>query len=198
MSHKKEDVMKHFIKRVFDIAFSIIGILFMVPVWIVIGIAIKLTSKGPIFYIHKRVGLKGREFNCYKFRSMYVGSKENILVSDPGDERVTKIGHFIRKTSLDETPQLINVLVGDMSVVGPRPALLSQVKEFTASETDKLLVKPGLTGWTQVNGRNMLPYKKRLELDSWYAKHWTLLLDFKIIFKTLFVIFKQEGIYDVK
>ena len=129
---------------------------------------------------------------------MHVGSEENILVSNSMDERVTRVGHFIRKSSLDETPQLINVLVGDMSIVGPRPALPSQVKEFTGSERDKLLVKPGLTGWTQINGRNSLPYKKRLELDSWYAKNWNLLLDLKIIFKTFFIIFKQEGIYDAK
>ena len=170
----------------------------MLQVWIVIGIGIKLDSKGPIFFIHKRVGLRGKEFNCYKFRSMYIGSEKNILVSSPGDERVTKVGHFIRKFSLDETPQLINVLLGDMSIVGPRPALPSQVKEFSGNESDKLLVKPGLTGWTQVNGRNSLPYKRRLEMDSWYAKNWSLLLDLQIIFKTLFVIFKQEGIYDVK
>ncbi len=170
----------------------------MLPVWIIVGIIIKSDSKGSVFYTHKRVGLQGREFNCYKFRSMYVGSEENILVSNPSDKRVTKIGHFIRKSSLDETPQLINVLIGDMSIVGPRPALPLQVKEFTGNETDKLLVKPGLTGWTQVNGRNSLPYKKRLELDCWYAKNWNLLLDLQIMFKTLFVIFKQEGIYDVK
>ena len=190
--------MQNLIKRIFDITLSTLGILIILPVWIIILILIKLDSKGPFLYTHKRVGLNGKEFNCYKFRSMNTGSEENILVSSPDDERVTSVGYFLRKTSLDETPQLINVLFGDMSIVGPRPALPSQVKEFTGSEKDKLLVKPGLTGWTQVNGRNSLPYKKRLELDSWYAKNWNLLLDLKIIFKTLFVIFKQEGIYDVK
>ena len=190
--------MKHFIKRVFDIVFSLIGILFVLPIWIVIGIAIKLDSKGPVFYTHKRVGLNGKIFNCLKFRSMNVGSEPRTLVSGPEDLRVTKIGYFLRKTSLDETPQFINIFFGNMSLVGPRPAIPSQVREFTGSEADKLLVKPGLTGWTQVNGRNSLPYKKRLELDSWYAKNWNLLLDIKIIFKTLFVIFKQDDIYDVK
>ena len=170
----------------------------MLPIWIVIGIGIKLDSKGPIFYIHKRVGLNGKIFNCFKFRSMNVGAEPNALVSTPEDLRVTKIGSFLRKTSLDETPQFINIFLGYMSLVGPRPALPSQVREFTGSEADKLLVKPGLTGWTQINGRNSLPYKKRLELDSWYAKNWDLLLDLKIILKTFFVIFKQEGIYDVK
>ena len=190
--------MKYLLKRIFDIIISILGILIILPFWIAVGIAIKLDSKGPVSYIHKRVGLQGKEFNCFKFRSMHVGSEENILVSNPLDERVTKVGAFIRKTSLDETPQLINVLIGHMSIVGPRPALPSQVKEFTGNESDKLLVKPGLTGWTQVNGRNSLPYKKRLELDSWYAKNWNLFLDLKIMLKTLFVLFKQEGIYDVK
>ena len=190
--------MKYFLKRVFDIVFSFIGILFILPIWFIVCILIKSDSKGPVFYTHKRVGLHGKEFDCLKFRSMYVGSEENVLVSNPGDERVTKIGHFIRRTSLDETPQLINVLFGQMSIVGPRPALLAQVKEFLGSEKDKLLVKPGLTGWTQVNGRNSMPYKKRLELDCWYAKNWNLLLDLKIILKTLFVVFKQEGIYDVE
>ena len=190
--------MKYFLKRILDIIFSFIGILVLLPVWIILGIVIKLDSKGPILYTHKRVGLKGKEFNCYKFRSMNVGSEPRTLVSSPEDLRVTKIGYFLRKTSLDETPQFINIFFGDMSIVGPRPALPSQVKEFTGSEKDKLLVKPGLTGWTQVNGRNSLPYKKRLELDCWYAKNWNLLLDLQIMFKTLFVIFKQEGIYDVK
>ncbi len=170
----------------------------MLPFWVLIGILIKLDSKGPIFYTHKRVGLNGRIFNCFKFRSMKVGSEPNALVSSPEDLRVTKIGSFLRKTSIDETPQFINVFLGDMSIVGPRPALPSQVREFTGDEKDKLLVKPGLTGWTQINGRNSIPYKKRLELDSWYAKNWDLLLDIKIIFKTFFVLFKHEGIYDVK
>ncbi len=188
--------MSLFVKRIIDIILSSLGILFIFPFWIATGAAIKLDSRGPIFYTNKRVGLKGTEFNCFKFRSMYVGSEENILVSNPDDKRVTKVGHFIRRTSLDETPQLVNVLLGDMSIVGPRPALPSQVKEFTKNESDKLLVKPGLTGWTQVNGRNSLPYKKRLELDSWYAKNWNLLLDLKIIFKTIWIVLRQKGIYD--
>ena len=190
--------MKLFIKRLSDICFSIVGLALILPVWIFLAIAIKLSSKGPILYKHIRIGLNGREFNCLKFRSMHVGSNENKLVSDVEDKRVTSIGKILRKTSLDETPQLINVLLGDMSIVGPRPALPSQVKDFSKEEHDKLLVKPGLTGWTQVNGRNALPYKKRMELDCWYARNWGLFLDLKILFRTLFVVFKQEGIYDAK
>ena len=190
--------MRLFIKRLIDIFISSLAILILLSFWLIIAMLIKLTSLGPVFYKHKRVGLKGKEFMCLKFRSMHVDSNENRLVSDTNDKRVTKIGKLLRKTSLDETPQLINVLLGHMSIVGPRPALPSQVKEFSGSDFDKLLVKPGLTGWTQVNGRNSIPYKKRMELDSWYAKNWDLPLDFKILFKTLFVIFKQEGIYDIK
>ncbi len=190
--------MNLFVKRILDIFLSLTGIIILLPFWIAIAILIKLESPGPVLYKHLRVGKGKKEFICFKFRSMKVNSDPNKLVSDPGDNRVTTIGKYIRKTSLDETPQLINVLLGDMSIVGPRPALPSQIKEFTEKDFDKLLVKPGLTGWTQINGRNSIPYSKRLELDCWYAKNWNLFLDLQIIFKTLFVIFKQEGIYDVK
>ena len=190
--------MNLFFKRVIDIFFSVLGIVILLPFWLLIVILIKIDSHGSVFYSQKRVGKKGKEFNCLKFRSMYTGSDENSLVSDELDKRVTRTGHILRKTSLDETPQLINVLLGDMSIVGPRPALPSQVKEFSKDDYDKLLVKPGLTGWTQINGRNSIPYKKRMELDSWYARNWNIFLDLKIIFMTPFVIFRQEGIYDVK
>lgn len=190
--------MRYALKRVIDIFISIIVILILLPLWVLIGIFIAVDSKGPIVYLHKRVGKGGKEFNCLKFRSMYIGSDENTLVGEGSDKRVTRIGFFLRKTSLDETPQLINVLLGDMSIVGPRPALPSQVKGFSSLDYDKLLVKPGLTGWTQVNGRNSIPYIKRMELDCWYAKNWNLFLDFKILLKTFFVLFKEEEIYDVK
>ena len=190
--------MKFIIKRILDVSLSIMGIIILLPVWILIAICIKLNSTGPIFYKHKRVGIGNKEFICLKFRSMFVGSDSNSLVSDPMDKRVTTVGHFLRKTSLDETPQLINILIDDMSIVGPRPALPSQVKQFSGNDYDKLLVKPGLTGWTQVNGRNTIPYKKRMELDCWYAKNWSIILDLKILFKTFFILFKQEEIYDVK
>ena len=190
--------MNLLVKRFIDILLSVIGIIIFLPLWIVIAILIKINSKGPIFYKHKRIGKGNKEFSCLKFRSMYLDSDPHVLVSDPEDKRVTGIGNFLRKTSLDESPQLINVFLGSMSIVGPRPALPSQVKAFSKEDFNKLLVKPGLTGWTQVNGRNSIPYEKRMELDSWYAKNWNIFLDLKILFKTLFVVFKQEGIYDVK
>ncbi len=190
--------MSIFLKRLIDIVLAFLFMVFFLPLWLIVGIFIKIESKGSIFYKHNRVGIQGQEFSCFKFRSMYVGSDANTLVSDSDDKRITRIGRFLRKSSLDETPQLINVFFGSMSIVGPRPALPSQVKEFTEKERDKLLVKPGLTGWTQINGRNSIPYKKRMELDCWYAKNWNILLDLKILLKTPFVIFKQEGIFDVK
>ena len=113
------------IKRLIDVVFSCIGILILLPIWLIVSIAIRIDSKGPIFYLHRRVGKSGKEFDCFKFRSMYLGSDQYVLVSDFSDERVTRVGNFIRRTSLDETPQLINILLGDMSVVGPRPALPS-------------------------------------------------------------------------
>lgn len=190
--------MKDYIKRFFDILISAVSIAIFSPFLIAIYVAIKLDSKGPVLYCHTRVGKNGKEFTCLKFRSMSVGADANTLVSSQNDERVTKVGKVLRTSSLDELPQLVNVFLGDMSIVGPRPALPSQVKEFSDKEREKLLVKPGLTGWTQVNGRNSIPYSKRMELDCWYAKNWNLLLDLKIMFKTIFVVFKKEGIYDVK
>lgn len=190
--------MREFIKRFIDILISAIALIVFLPFLMAIYIAIKIDSKGPALYTHVRVGKNGKEFTCLKFRSMYVGVDAKTLVSSSNDDRVTKVGKVLRTSSLDELPQLINVFIGDMSVVGPRPALPSQVKEFTAKEKEKLLVKPGLTGWTQVNGRNSIPYSKRMELDCWYANNWNLLLDLKILLKTLVVVFKKEGIYDVK
>lgn len=190
--------MNLLIKRLSDIFLSLFFIILLLPLWGVIAIVIKINSSGPVFYKHLRVGKDSKEFICLKFRSMYHNSNETILPTTSDDKRITRVGKFLRRTSLDEIPQFINVLLGDMSIVGPRPALPSQVKEFSNEDFDKLLVKPGLTGWTQINGRNSLPYKRRVEMDSWYGRNWSLFLDFQILFKTLFVLFKQEGIYETK
>jgi lipopolysaccharide/colanic/teichoic acid biosynthesis glycosyltransferase len=157
---------------------------------------IKLDSKGPVFYTHTRVGKDNKEFNCYKFRSMRVNADPHTLADSEDDPRITKLGKFLRKTSLDETPQILNVLIGDMSIVGPRPALPVQVKHFSNEEKLKLAVKPGLTGWTQVNGRNSIPYEKRMELDVWYARNANVLLDLWIILKTIKVLIMEDSVYD--
>lgn len=190
--------MQLMIKRIFDLFFSLLFIIILSPLWLIIVLLIKIDSKGPVLYRHKRVGKQGKEFFCLKFRSMLPGADPNKLVNNPDDKRVTKVGYFLRQTSLDETPQLINVFTGDMSIVGPRPPLPSQVREFSRNDFDKLKVKPGLTGWTQVNGRNLIDYKKRMELDAWYANNWNLFLDLRILLKTPLVIFKREGIYDAR
>lgn len=190
--------MNLILKRSIDIFFSLILLFLILPFWVLIVIAIKLESKGPIFYRHTRVGKNKKTFTCLKFRSMQVNSDPDRLVSSPDDDRVTRVGYFLRKTSLDETPQLLNVLFGDMSIVGPRPALPSQVEQFSTKDFDKLLVKPGLTGWTQINGRNSINYGKRMELDCWYAKNWSIFLDIKILFLTPLAILNTKNIYDVK
>lgn len=190
--------LNNFFKRLIDIVLSWIAFWIFIPFWLLIAVFIKLDSKGPVFYIHERVGKNGEVFNCLKFRSMYTGVNPNKLAENKADERITKIGKFLRKTSLDETPQILNVLLGQMSIVGPRPALPVQVQHFSEKEKDKLLVKPGLTGWTQVNGRNSIPYEKRMELDCWYARNHNIFLDFWIILKTFKVLILGNGIYDLR
>lgn len=178
------------------IALSALGVI--LPFWLVIMVLIKLDSAGPIFYVHKRVGKDGKEFDCFKFRTMRTDADPHKLAEAEDDPRITAFGKFLRNTSLDETPQLLNVLFGQMSAVGPRPALAIQVKHFSEEEIWKIKVKPGLTGWTQVNGRNSIPYEKRMELDVWYAKNHSVWLDILILFRTVFVLFKinGDGIYD--
>jgi len=191
-----ENILYRLSKRGFDIIFSLCVILFLSPLLIFIALCIKLTSDGPIFFIQKRTGYNQKEFNCLKFRSMTVMSrdisdKQQAIENDP---RVTKIGSFIRKTNIDELPQFINVLIGDMSVVGPRPHMISQNEEFMEAEKQYLtrhLIKPGITGWAQVNGwrgptdtHNKI--QKRVEFDIWYMENWNFWLDIQIIFMTLF------------
>lgn len=183
-------------KRLLDIFISLTAIQLLWVIWVVIAILIKMDSEGPVLYLHTRVGRNGREFTCWKFRTMKINADPNKLAESKEDDRITKFGHLLRRSSLDETPQLINVLLGQMSIVGPRPALPVQVKNFSEIEKDKLLVKPGLTGWTQVNGRNSIPYEKRMELDVWYARNHNIFLDLWIIIKTFKVLVFGDGIYD--
>ena len=183
-------------KRLLDIFIAFHASMFLLPFWVLIFILIKLDSKGPALYLHTRVGRNNKEFTCLKFRTMKTDADPNKLAESKEDDRITPLGHFLRKTSLDETPQLLNVLWGDMSIVGPRPALRVQVDNFSEEDMKKLLVKPGLTGWTQVNGRNSIPYEKRMELDVWYALNHNFFLDIQIIFRTFGVLVFGDGIYD--
>ena len=194
-----------FLKRFMDIFESILGLILLSPILIVVSVLIKLDSKGPVFFSQKRVGLHGKTFNMYKFRSMVVNAeeikdklKEQNEMSGPmfkmkNDPRITKIGKFIRKTSIDELPQLLNVLKGEMSLVGPRPSLPKEVKEFEPWMLERLEVKPGITCYWQVMGRNSIGFREWMELDVKYVHERCLSLDLKLIFKTFFVLFGDEN-----
>ena len=191
---------QHVFKRLLDI---VIGVIALVPVCLVIlifGIAIKLEDGGPVFYNAPRVGKDGRDFIMYKLRSMRVNAPDLVMedgstYNGADDPRMTKVGALLRKTSLDELPQFLNVLKGDMSVVGPRPDLRRETELYTGEEGLKLTVKPGITGYAAVMGRNSLPWHDRLTLDVYYVKHISFALDAKVFFRTFTTVFKQEGIY---
>jgi len=197
------------VKRVFDIVFSLIGLILLSPVFLIIAVIIKLDSKGPVFYVQKRIGINGKLFKIYKFRTMVVGAdkklrkylKENPEASKEygkykklnDDPRTTKIGNFLRKTSLDELPQLINILKGEMSIVGPRPYLLKEKKDMKEFYEPIVTCKPGLTCIWQVSGRSNLSFEQRLKLDMEYLDKRSIWLDLMLILKTFTKILKSEG-----
>ena len=190
-----------FMKRAMDLAGSVCAIVLFSPVMLVTAIAIKLTSPGPLIYTQERVGLHNKTFRMYKFRSMDVQSpkKERGAWTVPGDPRVTKIGKIIRKTSIDELPQLFNILKGDMSLVGPRPERPFFVEKFR-EEIPRYMIKhqvrPGMTGWAQINGyRGNTSIRKRIEYDLYYIENWTLGFDIKILFLTIFKGFINKNAY---
>ena len=180
-------------KRALDLAMALLVLLLTSPFWLLVALLIKATSAGPIFYYQRRIGLGGREFNMVKFRSMAVGADSTSLAGSL-DPRITRVGRWLRNTSLDELPQLINVLRSEMSIVGPRPALPEMVPHYTENERRRLGSRPGLTGLAQVNGRNSLPYHKRLRLDAWYVEHWSLWLDLAILIRTIPVLVRGTGL----
>lgn len=191
---------QHFFKRLLDL---IIGAVAMIPLLllvIVLGPAIYLEDRGPVFYNAPRVGKNGREFVMYKFRSMKVNAPDLVMedgstYNGADDPRMTKIGAFMRRTSLDEMPQFLNVLIGNMSVIGPRPDLKRETELYEGDESDKLLVKPGITGYAAAYGRNSLPWRERLKMDVYYVRNISFAFDVKIFFKTIETVFKQEGVY---
>lgn len=195
----------YFIKRLMDIIGSLIGMIVLIPLFIIVAFLIKLESKGPIFFHQKRVGLNGKEFKMYKFRSMVVNAEELLdklkeknqmtypMFKMKDDPRVTRIGRFLRRTSIDEMPQLINVLKGEMSLVGPRPNLVNEVARFNSYHRLKLLIKPGLTCYWQVMGRNSIDFEEWMELDIKYLKERNTWVDLKLIFKTIGVLFGDKN-----
>jgi len=183
------------IKRIFDILASGIALVVLLPIFTIIGIFIKLDSKGPVFFIQERAGKDGKIFKAYKLRTMVDNAEKMGKGLKKNDTRITRVGKHLR-WGIDELPQLINVFKGEMSLVGPRPTLIEQVKRYSKEHKRRLEMKPGITGWALVNGRNALSWPEKIELDIWYIDHWSLWLDVKILFKTIWVvIFTREGVY---
>ena len=205
MENERSNTLYEVIKRIIDITASFTGLIVLSPLMLIVSILIKLESKGEVIFKQKRVGLNGKEFDMYKFRSMVVNAeelKEKLAaqneMSGPmfkmkDDPRVTKVGKFIRKTSLDELPQLWNVLKGDMSLVGPRPSLPKEVAQFEDWMHRRLEVKPGLTCYWQVSGRNNIDFEDWMKLDIRYVEEKNLWIDIKLIFKTVGVLFGDKN-----
>ena len=185
------------LKRALDVVLASIGLVVGAPVIAVLALAIRLESPGHPFYTQTRVGKDGRSFMIYKLRTMVRGAEFTGagLAIQEGDDRITRVGRFLRRYSLDELPNLVNVLRGEMSIVGPRPTLVHQVEQYTERQRGRLAVKPGLTGWAQVNGRASLPWSERIDLDLYYVEHRSLALDLRIIARTVEMVLKGEGLY---
>lgn len=181
------------VKRFLDVTASFLGLVLLSPLLLAVSILIKIDSRGPVIFRQKRIGRNGKVFEIYKFRSMCVGAEKtgSGVYSGKGDARVTKIGKILRATSIDELPQLLNILKGEMSFVGPRPPLTYhpwKYEEYTDFQKRMFEVRPGITGWAQVNGRKDVEWHKRIELNVWYVDHMSLLLDIKIMFMTAFKV----------
>ena len=186
-------------KRIMDFMLSIIGFIILIPIFIILVLLIKLTSKGPVLFKQKRVGKNKKHFNIYKFRTMRIDTPSDMpthMLDNP-DQWITKIGKFLRKTSLDELPQIFNIMKGDMSIVGPRPALWNQYDLI--EERDKYGandIYPGLTGYAQIKGRDELPIEQKAELDGYYTKNIGFWLDVKVFFGTIVSVFKSDGVVE--
>ena len=192
-------IYKGYVKRVIDFVLSLCGLIILSPVFFFFFIWIKLDSKGPILFKQKRIGINKSNFNIYKFRTMYIDTPKDMpthMLADP-DQYITKAGHFLRKTSLDELPQIINILKGEMSIIGPRPALWNQ--DDLIAERDKYQannVKPGLTGWAQINGRDELEIPVKARLDGEYVKRISFLFDLKCFFGTITSVLRSDGVVE--
>jgi undecaprenyl phosphate N,N'-diacetylbacillosamine 1-phosphate transferase len=190
-----------FLKRIFDFFGALIGLILLSPLFLLVTLLIKLDSPGPVFFRYERIGKDSKPFNPFKFRTMIEGALNKGLgyTAAENDERITRLGKFLRKWGIDELPQLINVLKGEMSLVGPRPTFRYQVEKYDDFQKKRLLMKPGITGLALTRGRNMLSWEERIKYDVQYIEDWSLLLDFEILIKTPYFIFiKQKGIYGEK
>ena len=184
-------------KRALDMVLAALGLFVAGPLLLVAMIAVRLETPGHPIYRQRRIGKDGRPFDLYKLRTMVHGAEHvgaGLAVAE-GDPRITRVGALLRRTSLDELPNLINVIRGEMSIVGPRPTIPVQVEQYTERQRGRLTVKPGITGWAQVNGRASLPWSERIELDLWYVEHRSLALDLRIIARTVALILTGQGLY---
>lgn len=194
------------IKRVIDVILASIALILLSPVFAIIAIAIKIDSKGPVFFTHKRIGKNGKIIKLYKFRSMVINAEELIKSFTPeqmreykenykltNDPRITKVGKFLRKTSLDELPQLINIINGDLSIIGPRPLVADELEKYGVNKDKFLSVTPGLTGYWAANGRSNTTYDQRMEMELYYIDNLSLKMDIKVFFKTILSVLKKEG-----
>jgi lipopolysaccharide/colanic/teichoic acid biosynthesis glycosyltransferase len=185
------------IRRALDIAVSATALLLSSPILAAAMLAVRLDSRGPVIYRQARSGLNGHEFNVLKLRTMVDGAEKlgAGLAVNENDSRITRVGAFLRRTSIDELPNLINVLRGEMSLIGPRPTLPVQVQQYTERQRGRLAIKPGITGWAQVNGRATLPWSERIELDLHYIEHRSLALDLKILWRTVSMVLGGSDLY---
>ena len=194
MGNKK---VQRAIKRLFDIVFSLCGLIIFFPFGVIVAILIKLTSPGPVFFLQNRPGLHGKIFKIYKFRTMKPGSEKMVKGQEVmlDDERITPIGRFLRRTKIDEVPQLLNVLKGEMSIVGPRPERIDSLADYTEEIAKRLNMRPGLTGLAQVSGSIYIPLEERYKFDVYYVENFSLWLDLKIIIRTIGVVIFGEDKY---
>jgi lipopolysaccharide/colanic/teichoic acid biosynthesis glycosyltransferase len=183
------------LKRGIDLICAGLGLIVLTPAFLILGAAIRLDSPGPVFFRQERTGRGGGPFRIFKFRTMYVAPRPTQGFQSGDDPRITRVGRLLRRFSLDELPQLINVLRGEMTLIGPRPALIHQIERYDARQRRRLDVRPGITGWAQVNGRNSLSWEEKIELDVWYVDHCSLRLDLHILLKTASAVLDQSGIY---
>lgn len=194
------------IKRVIDVILASVALILLSPLFAIIAIAIKIDSKGPVFFAHKRIGKNGKIIKLYKFRSMVINAEELIKSFTPeqmreykenykltNDPRITKVGKFLRKTSLDELPQLINIINGDLSIIGPRPVVADELEKYGVNKDKFLSVNPGLTGYWAANGRSNTTYEQRMEMELYYIDNLSLKMDIKVFFKTILSVLKKEG-----
>ncbi len=185
------------LRRAFDVAVAATALLLTSPILAAAVVAIRLETKGHPIYRQRRIGRDGEPFDVLKLRTMVAGAESmgSGLAVNEGDPRITRVGALLRRFSIDELPNLVNVLKGDMAIIGPRPTVPVQVEQYTDRQRGRLAIRPGITGWAQVNGRTSLPWDQRIELDLWYIEHRSWRLDLRILLRTAAIVFGGEGLY---